>query len=110
MATRRVFVIWKYPLFLEAVRQLLTSPDIEWAGESSDPVTAREEIAKLSPDTVLIEEEENACAEIMPLLEAGASDLRVIRLSLMENQLSLYRREQHTVTQAEDLLKLIRGE
>jgi hypothetical protein len=73
-------------------------------------VTAREEIAQLSPDTVLIEEEESVCAEIMPLLEAGASDLKVIRLSLMENQLSLYRREQHTVTRAEDLLQLIRGE
>jgi hypothetical protein len=46
----------------------------------------------------------------MPLLEAGASDLKVIRLSLMANQLSLYRREQHTVIRAEDLLQLIRGE
>jgi len=109
MATRRVFVIWTHPLFYESVRLLLQHPDVEWTGATSDRVAAQAQIVSLRPDTILIEEEEgsNAPAETLEILEASSADMRVIRLSLADNELRVYHREQRTVGQTEDLLHLI---
>jgi chemotaxis response regulator CheB len=111
MATRRVFVIWIHPLFHESVRLLLTHPDIEWLGATSDHSTALTQIEKLCPDTILLEEEEgsNASAEALEILEASSTNMRVIRLNLADNELKIYRREDRTVAQAEDLLHLIQN-
>ena len=112
MAARRVFVIWSNPLFHESLRLLLNHPEVEWVGATSDHATAHDQIVSLFPDTILIEEEEesNASAETLEILGTGSADVRVIRLSLTDNELRIYHREQRTVGQAEDLLKLIRGE
>lgn len=110
MATRRVFVIWKHPLFREAVRLLLNCPEIEWVGDSSDHVAAREQITKFNPDTVLVEEDTDVLAEIVEILEASTAATKVIRLSLAANELSIYHREERTIAQVGDLLQLIRDE
>ena len=112
MTTRRVFVIWTHPLFHESVRLLLNRSQIEWAGATSDHETAQRHIASLQPDTILIEELEGSPAgeEAFRLLESISADIRIIRLSLENNELIIYHREQRTVGQAEDLLKLIQGE
>ena len=112
MAIRRVFAIWAHPLFGEAVRLLLQHPDVEWLGATSNLGDARVQIVSLRPDTILIEELEGSHAgeEAIKLLENIASDIRIICLGLDNNELTIYRREQRTVGQAEDLLKLIRGE
>ncbi|MBI4772485.1 MAG: hypothetical protein HY784_19150 [Chloroflexi bacterium] len=110
MADRRVFAIWTNPLFHEAVRLLLNQPGIEWVGATSECTAAHEQIASLQPDTILLEEKEGsgASAEAIEILETSSANVRVIRLSLADNQLSVYHREQRTVGQAEDLLHLIR--
>ena len=110
MVARRVFVIWTHPLFLEAVRLLLNCPEIEWLGETSDHHLAREQIAALRPDTVLVEEDQNVLAEIVEILEADAGATKVIRLSLEANTLSVYHREDRTITHADDLLRLIQDQ
>jgi len=112
MAIRRVFAIWAHPLFGESVRFLLQHPDVEWLGATSNRGDARAQIMSLCPDTILIEELEGSRAgeEAIRLLESISSDVRIIRLSLYDNELTIYQREQRTVGQAEDLLKLIRGE
>jgi DNA-binding NarL/FixJ family response regulator len=109
MITRRVFVIWAHPLFLEVLRRILSDPALEWAGASSDYGAASREVAELKPDTVVIEEREgdNTTREILEILESADSIVRVIRLSLNENQLSVYQREQRTVGRAEELLHLV---
>ena len=107
MAMRRVFVIWTYPLFLAAVRRLLTGPDIEWVGDSSDHVAAREQMARLGPDIVLVEEGKDVLAEIVQILEANTNATKVIRLSLAANALSVYHREERTIAQVDDLLRLV---
>ncbi|MBI3361644.1 MAG: response regulator transcription factor [Chloroflexi bacterium] len=112
MAITRAFVIWTHPLFHESVRRLLSHPDIEWAGATSDHAKAPDLIASLQPNTILFEEgeSEDALAEMLKILEASSSDVRVIRLSLSDNQLTVYHREQRTVAQAEDLLHLIQSD
>lgn len=105
LAARRIFVIWTHPLFLEAVRLLLTCPEIEWLGDTSDHRLAREKITDLHPDTVLVEEDQNVLADIVGILEANTT--KVVRLSLEANALSVYHREDRTITHADDLLRLI---
>jgi DNA-binding NarL/FixJ family response regulator len=109
MATRRVFVIWSNPLFHESVRLLLNHPDVEWLGSTADHVAARGQITSLQPDIIIMEEREvgGVLAEVLEILEASSSDIRVFRLSLAGNELSVYHREHQTMGQAEDLLTLI---
>ncbi len=112
MATRRVFVIWTHALFCAALRRILADPEIEWLGGTSDRAAAHDLIARLQPNTILIEEVEGSgvSAEALEILEASSADMRVIRLSLADNQLRVYHREQRTLGQAEELLRLIQGE
>ena len=112
MARHRVFVVWTHPLFQDAVHRLLSHPDIDWVGATSDHATAHDQIVGLCPDTVLIEEGEGGGvpAEALEILEDSTSDVRVIRLSLADNELRVYHRTQRTVTQAEDLLHLIQSD
>lgn len=56
MATHQVYVIWTHPLFHDSLRQLLDHTDIKWVGAASDFTIAVEEISRLHPDTILIEE------------------------------------------------------
>ena len=108
MAVRRIFVVWNHPLFRESVRRLLDRPGIEWVGAGSDRARAHAEIAELQPDTVLIEEPEgDVPSEAIGILEAGSRDLRVIRLSLANNELTVYDRKQRKMVAPEDLLNMI---
>ena len=108
MAVQRVFVVWNHPLFLESVRRLLERPGIAWVGAASDHAQARLRIAELQPDTVLIEEPEgDAPSEAIGILEAGSTDLRVIRLSLANNELTAYDRTRRRIVEPGDLLRMI---
>jgi DNA-binding NarL/FixJ family response regulator len=105
---RRVFVVWTHPIFHESVRLLLNHPDVELVGATSDYGAAQREILGLQPDTVLVEEPGGSLrAEVMGILEASPWSVRVIGLSLEDNSLSVYHREQRTVAQSDDLLQLV---
>ena len=112
MKAWRVYVIWTYPLFHESLRLLLNHPGIEWVGATSDHEAALSHVANLRPDIILMEEVEGSdiSAETVKLLECSSMDVRIIRLSLANNELTIYHREQRNMGQAEDLLKLIQGE
>lgn len=110
MAGQRVFVIWTHSLFYEAVRQLLRHPNIELVGATSDHASAPTEIGETRPDTVIIETLEGnelSNTETMTNLREGR---RVIRLSLSDNELSVYHRQNQTVGDPSDLLHLILNE
>lgn len=107
MTQRRAYVIWTHPLFHEAVRLLLGQSRVALVGASSDHATARTQIAALKPDVVIVEQandELQAVEETVAFLHAGS---RVIRLSLADNELVVYKRERRTVGTVEDLVSLI---
>jgi DNA-binding NarL/FixJ family response regulator len=107
MAGQRVFVIWTHSLFYEAVRQLLRHPQIELVGATSDHTAAPAEIGETKPDMVIIETlegDELSSTETMNILREGP---KVIRLSLSDNELSVYHRQKQTVADPGDLLRLI---
>ena len=108
MSVRRVFIFWTHPLFHEAVRMLLKHPEIVWVGASSQYTVDKDQIASSSPDTILVEEiEDTVPADIMKFLETSHDSLRVIGLSLENNQMHTYHRVERTVGKAEDLLQWI---
>jgi DNA-binding NarL/FixJ family response regulator len=96
-------------LFLESVRLLLRQAQVELVGATSDHDEAQAKIETLTPDVVIIEQtdgEEQASLETISILQSGA---RVVRLSMDDNEISLYSREHRTAMQADDLANLIVG-
>lgn len=111
MQTQRVFVIWTHPLFHASVVLLLKNPNIELVGTTSDYAEAVDEISRHQPDTILIEKTGTKVpAEVLQILENSSWKVRVIGLSLEDNELSIYHREQQTVGQVGDLLRFILSE
>lgn len=110
MAVRRVFVIWTNPLFHESTRLLLEHPDVDLVGTAQNASTVQEEIHRLRPDTILFERTSIPIPEyLIKLMGMDAWDLRLISLSLEDNQMSLYHREQQAVVEAGDLLHYVLG-
>jgi DNA-binding NarL/FixJ family response regulator len=110
MAIRRVYLVWTHPLFFETVHRLLSHQEVELVGESMDHEAARAEIARLRPDVVVLEEAEGGSrADLVDLLQAGAKDVQILGLNLMDNELHVYQRQQRTVVHPGDLVDVIRG-
>jgi DNA-binding NarL/FixJ family response regulator len=111
MAVRRVFIVWSHPIFHESVRALLSHhPKIEVVGSTSEHATAQSEFDKLKPDIILIEKPEedvDVMTSTMQILENSSWGPRLAYLSLDDNDLRVYHREERTVAEAEDLINLI---
>lgn len=110
MTLRRVYVIWTNPLFCESARLMLKHPDLVWLGSAQNMNTAREEILKMRPDTIVFERiKDDFPAALLELLEVDSREMRIIGLSLGDNEISLLHREQQTVAAAGDLLQYVLG-
>ncbi len=72
---------------------------VEWVGAASDRVAALSQIESIRParSSLRWEEGSDASAEALEILAASSADMRVIRLSLADNELKIYHREQRTV-------------
>ena len=108
---RRVFIVWKNPLFYESVRLLLRHPEIDIIGETANFADAQDIIGRLRPDTVIVEELGNEVpAEVLAVLERSKWHTRIIGFSLDDNRLNLYHREERTAAEAADLLHLVNSD
>ncbi len=109
MAKHRVFIMWTHPLFSETVGRLLGDAEVEIVGGSSNLAAGLEEIGRLQPDVVIAEEDPSgAPAEAIVALKAGPAEMLILGLNLSNNALQVYRREQRTVADPEDLLHMLR--
>lgn len=110
MTLRRVYVLWTNPLFLESARLMLKHPNLLWLGSAQDINLAREDILKLNPDTILFERTGvDFPAGLLEIMEAESWDIRLIGLSLADNEISLLHRKHQTVVAAGDLLQYVLG-
>ena len=108
MTIRRVYVIWNHPLFHESVRLLLKHPDIEWVGATTDFAVAREQIASLRPDTVLVEGlKDGLSPEVLEIMNSCVWKVLLLGLNLSDNTTRVYYSEQRIVGRADDLLRLV---
>jgi DNA-binding NarL/FixJ family response regulator len=109
MSKHRVFILWTHPLFSETVGRLLGGAEVEIIGSSSDPAAGLEEISRMQPDVVIAEEDPSgAPTEAIEALRAGPAEMLILGLNLANNGLQIYRREQRTVADPEDLLQILR--
>ena len=109
MAKHRVYILWTHPLFSETVGRLLGGTEVEVVGGNSDPTAGLEEIARMQPDVVIAEEgPSGAPTEAIEVLRAGPAEMLILGMNLTDNGLQVYRREQRTVADPEDLLQILR--
>lgn len=110
MAVRRVYLVWTNPLFFESARLMLQHPDLVWLGSSKDLETAREEIHRFQPDTILFERTTaDYPAFLVKMVDLAPQDVRIIGLSLGDNEISLFHHEHQTVVKASDLIQFVLG-
>jgi DNA-binding NarL/FixJ family response regulator len=111
MSTRQIFVIWTHPLFRESLALLLNHPQIELVGETCDYETALQDVEKLRPNTILIEETEGNKSEgFINELNKQPWEMRILFLNLMDNQLNFFHHERRTLGRTEDLVQMILSE
>ncbi len=104
---RRVFVLWRHPLFYESVRLLLRHPKVTLVGATSDYGAGKNQISALKPDVVIVEREDEGdigTVDPVDLLQKGST---VMSLGLADNELSVYQRQQRTVASSDELLGLV---
>lgn len=107
---RRVFIVWVHPLFCETVRLLLEHPGIEIVGNSADFDAALEEINQLKPDTVIVEETEDQTethSGAIQILQACLWGLRVLRMSMQDNELWVYSHERRNINSSDEFIRIV---
>ena len=112
MVAHRLFIVWSHPLFREFVNRLLGDPALSIVGMASEYETALTMLDSLKPDVIIVEEtQDSMVTSIDPvgILNACSWGPRVIRLSLQDNELWVYHKEQWTIGSREDFLRLVRG-
>lgn len=108
MPLHRIYAVWKHQLLLECVYLLLSHPEIEWLGSSSDHLKAYDEIQELQPETILVEEVERIVPpEIRKIIESSTWNVQVIGLNLNDNLINIYNHTSKEVIQRADFLELI---
>ena len=107
---KRVFILSRQSMFSGGIEALLSQEEgIEIVSRDTDLSASLECIRKSDPDVVIIN-----CDDPDPELTMTVMDIlrdrlgiRVIGLSLRNNQISIYRGEKKDVRQVEDLLMAI---
>ena len=110
MVIQRIYIVWVHPIFRETVSLLLDHQAVEIVGASSNYEEALAEVRKLQPDTIIVEETEDitgAHIEAIEVLKACPWELRVIRLSLQDNELWVYHHERRSLSSSEEFLRII---
>ncbi len=110
MATKRVFIVSRHPLFSQGVEDLLKQRGgLVLLGHEQDGDAALACIQALAADVVIIDcdsRHTEFCALITRML-ALAPPVRVIGVSLQNNALYIFRREEKVVATVDDLLAAI---
>jgi DNA-binding NarL/FixJ family response regulator len=110
MGPCQVFLIWTHPLFHEFLQLLLKGDRIEIVGETSDHAEAQRLIAEQKPDVVIVESQGSEVVDSTETFSILMVSPRVLRLSLEDNQLKVYQRQERTITNPRELLTMILGE
>lgn len=113
MDSPRVFLVCLNRLVCEAVNVLLRREGFALIGMETDPDTALDQIRALNPDIVLVEgdganPETNWLSALMQLAYAQ-TNMRIIRLSLTDEELRIYHQEQRRLVNTQDLVEAIRA-
>ncbi len=106
----RVLLVYHNPLFVHTVRiALQAQPQITLVGELDDWTRAEAEIARLTPDVVIVEEDERDATDAMLCaLHAQPTSWRVVALRLDETAMHIWSGARQPITCGADLIGALR--
>ena len=107
----RVLLVYHNALFAHSIRiALRAAPNILLVGELEDWTLVEAEIARLTPDVVLVEEDESAATDAMlSALRAHQSSWRVVALRLDETTMHIWSGAGKVLQKPQDLYNALRA-
>ena len=107
----RIFLICVNRLVCEAVHMVLRREGFNLVGLETDPRAALEQVRALTPDVVVVEGsgdgmDAGLLAELAQLA-FEKENLRIIRISLVDEHLHIYHQEQRRMVTTQDLVTAI---
>ncbi len=107
----RVLLVYHNDLFAHSIRVALQeAPRIELVGELKDWTQVETEIARLTPDVVLVEEDESIATDTMlGALRAHQSSWRVVALGLDATTMHIWSGDGKALQEPQDLYDALRA-
>lgn len=107
----RVLLVYHNPLFAHSIRVALdAAPRIELVGELDDWTRVQDEIARLIPDVVLVEEDEGAATDaVLGALRTYQAPWRVVALRLDETTMHIWSGAGKALKKPQDLYNALRA-
>ena len=102
----KVYTIWSHPLYRDFVMAILTHPDIEWVGDSASMDVATEEITKLLPDIILVEDEKRLTA-IMQHTPEILDSVILLHMNMEKDHLVVYNQEKRLIRDIIEIQDLV---
>lgn len=107
MAARRIFILWRHPLFYDSLRLLLEDPQLDLVGSGPADRTPKEEISSANPDVVIVEKPEGDDLDPSEEPPSVGINTKVVYLSLADNVLNVVHRRRLMLTRVEELRALL---
>jgi len=102
----RIFIISGHLLFSYGLEsQLDQETNLEIMGQEKDMKRAIDQIKELQPDVVILDSD-NSVSQVTPILRASPG-VKVISLSLQNNDLYVYQAKQRVAMETKDLVEAI---
>lgn len=109
MIATQIFIISSHLMFSHGLESLLhQETNFDIVGQEKDMERAIEQIKELQPDVVILDSN-NAVSQVTPILHASPG-VKVISLSLQNNDLYVYQAKQQAAKETEDLVKAIKDD
>ncbi len=107
---KRVFMLSRQPLYSQGVENLLRrEPGLEIVGRESDTARAIERIRELRPDVVFLDSKDLASSPstVVAQILKEVPTIQVLVLNLENQAVQIYKSEERTAENLEDLLQVI---
>lgn len=105
---KRILLVSSHTLFAEGVRSLLAGhAGLEIVGAVADAPEAVQHITESPPDVVIVDDDGNIRGTDFVALLDDNHDLRVVVVTLADDRVHLYRREQSTQSGVDGLIEAI---
>jgi DNA-binding NarL/FixJ family response regulator len=106
---KRIFIISSHLMFSCGLESLLRQEaKLDFVGQEADVGRAIERIKELQPDVVILDSD-GSVPEVFSILRARPG-VKVISLSLQNNNLCVYQAKQRITKSVEDLLEVIEND
>jgi hypothetical protein len=106
----RIYIIASHPLFAQGISSLLKAqPDIQVVGLSEFGPSVLREIETLQPDVVVIDSEQGSRGQITDALLSQNPGLKLVGLSLEEDNITITYLQQRSGAAVEDLVTAVRS-